>query len=401
MSGSAAARGWLFALLLGLVTRPAGAEPTLREAPSHAVTRVSIEASGYHDTDHVDVVTPTIAGAISDPVAGWSIEGSYLVDAVSAASVDIVSSATPHWTERRHVGAGTFRYKPHDVGIEVGGGVSREPDYLALAAGGALTWDTFEKNLTAMVGFSYGDEMAGRSGTSLAIVNHHFTKNSPRAGFTLVLNPTAVLEVVGEIAFERGDQSKPYRYVPLFTRDAAAHVGPGTTGDVVNAVREKFKPEELLPLARDRYAITSRLSQRFSGAALRLEERLYSDDWGLKATTTDLRYIVDLTKSTFVWPHLRLHLQSPVAFWQRTYVVTVAPNGQILDLPPIRTGDRELGPLHSFTAGGGLRFMLGGDRSTWSVTIQGEVVYTKYSDALYISDRMSFFGALGLESTLD
>jgi hypothetical protein len=388
--------------LLGLALILGG--PVARGAPpaGHTEVRASLEASGYHDTDHVDVVTPTVAAEIADPVAGWSVGGSYLVDAVSAASVDIVSSATPHWTERRHVGAINFRIKPHDVGIEAGGGISREPDYLALAAGGALTWDLFEKNLITMVGLSYGDETAGRSGTPFAVVSHHFTKTTPRAGFTLVIDPLSVLEVVGEAAFERGDQSKPYRYVPLFSAGAAAKVGPGTSGDEVNALRvDSAKPAELLPLARNRYALTSRLSYRFPAAALRLEERLYSDDWGLKATTTDARYIVDLTRNFFAWPHLRVHLQSPVAFWQRTYVVDLGPTGLPLNTPPIRTGDRELGPLRSFTAGGGLRWKLDGDQRVWSITLQGDVVFTRYLDALYISQRMAFFGALGLEAALD
>jgi hypothetical protein len=325
------------------------------------------------------------------------MEASYLVDAVSAASVDIVSSATPRWTERRHVGAGSLRYKPHEVGIEVGGGVSREPDYLALAVGGALTWDMLEKNLTGMVGLSYGDETAGKTGTPFSAVSNHFTKVGPRAGFTLIVNPTTVFELVGELSLDRGDQSKPYRYVPLFEPGVAARVGPGTSAAVVNVLCDS-RSKEILPLARNRYALTGRLSRRFPASTVRLEERLYSDDWGLDATTTDLRYILDLSRTTFVWPHLRVHLQSPVAFWQRTYL---APGSGIPDPPTLRTGDRELGPLRTFTAGGGLRWRFAGDGSSWSITVQGDVVFTKYLDALYISDRMAFFGALALEAALD
>jgi hypothetical protein len=110
---------------------------------------------------------------------------------------------------------------------------------------------------------------------------------------------------------------------------------------------------------------------------------------------------VDLTRSAFVWPHLRVHLQSPVAFWQRAYLNQAATAGEPPVPPPIRTGDRELGPLRTFTAGGGLRWRFAGESSIWSVTLQGDVVFTKYLDALYISDRMAFFGAVGLEAALD
>src|SRR5438045_4601137 len=103
MSASARAAAPLAVLLLGVPAR--GEPPVIEDARGHTVARVSLETSGYHDTDHVDVITPTLAAGLTDPVGGWSLEGSYLVDAVSAASGDIVSSATPHWTERRHVGA--------------------------------------------------------------------------------------------------------------------------------------------------------------------------------------------------------------------------------------------------------------------------------------------------------
>jgi hypothetical protein len=69
--------------------------------------------------------------------------------------------------------------------------------------------------------------------------------------------------------------------------------------------------------------------------------------------------------------------------------------------PPLRTGDRELGPLRTFTAGGGLRWRFAGDQSAWSLTVQGDVVFTRYLDALYISDRMAFFGAFGIEAALE
>jgi hypothetical protein len=366
------------------------------------VVRASLEASGYYDTDHVAVATPTVAASVSDPVAGWSLGGSYLVDAVSAASVDIVSSATPHWTERRHVGAGSVRYKPHDLGFDVGGGISREPDYLAIAMGGSISWDMFEKNLTGVVGYSYGDETAGRAGTPFAVFSHRFTKSTPRLGLTFILGPGAVLDLVGEVALERGDQSKPYRYVPLFSPAAAGRMPAGASPDEVNDQRLQARPAERLPLERNRYALTSRLSYRFPASALRLEQRIYSDDWGLKASTTEARHILDVGRRMFVWPHLRVHVQTPVAFWKRAYDARLGSDGRILDLPALRTGDRELGPLRTLTAGGGWQARLGhvGD-SSWTITLQGDIVFTRYADALFIRERMAFFGALGLEAALE
>jgi hypothetical protein len=408
-----ASRGWLVAAALTTVALPVrGTSPVAEGLEGggrgeggprpRAVVRASVEASAYHDTDHVTVATPTLAASVSDPVGGWSLGGSYLVDAVSAASVDIVSSASSRWTERRHVAAGNFRYKPHDVGVEAGGGVSREPDYLAIAFGGSLSWDFLEKNFTAVLGYSLGDETAGRAGTAFSVFSHRVSKSTPRLGVTIVLGPRSVLDMVAETSLERGDQSKPYRYVPLFSAAAAARIQPGTSAEAVNALRLQVRPAERLPLQRNRHAFTARLSHRFVASTLRLEQRAYADDWGLKASTTDLRYIIDVGRSVLVWPHVRMHIQTPVAFWRRAYDARLGPAGQILDLPALRTGDRELGPLRTITAGGGLRLGIdGAGRSTWTITLQGDVVYTRYKDTLFIGERLAFFGALGLERLLE
>jgi hypothetical protein len=367
----------------------------------HTVVKASFEGSGYRDTDHVTVVTPTVGVSLSDPVEGWSVGGSYLLDAVSAASVDIVSSATARWKELRHVGAGNIHYKPHDFGIDVGGGVSHEPDYLAIAAGGTLSWDLFDKNLTAVVGASFGDETAGRSGTPFSVFSRRLLKSGLRAGATVIVDPATTFDVVGEGVFERGDQAKPYRFVPLFEAGATTRVPAGASVDEVNAARLSSRPAERLPLERDRYAVTSRLHHRFPGSALHLEERLYRDDWGLQASTTDYRQVVDFGRTFFVWPHLRAHFQQPVSFWQRTYQAVMGPDGAI-GIPALRTGDRELGPLHSFTVGGGMRWKLSADpHTTWSITFQGDAVVTRYQDALFISARTALFGALGVEAELD
>jgi hypothetical protein len=315
--------------------------------------------------------------------------------------VDIVSSASAHWKEVRHVGALNAHYKPHDLGFDLGGGVSREPDYLALAAGGSVSLDTLEKNLTFTAGFAWGDELAGRAGTAFAVFNHHLRKNGPRAGVTVIVDPATVVDVTAEANFERGDQAKPYRYVPLFAPGVAAHIDAGASPEDVNAARLAARPNEQLPLARNRYAGTIRFSHRFRPAALRLEERLYSDDWGMSASTTDLRYVVDVGKSWFLWPHLRAHLQSPVVFWKRAYDADVRPGGAIASIPVIRTGDRELGPLRSFTAGGGVRWKPGGAAGHWTFTLQGDAVVTSYLDALYIDHRVAVFGALAVETELE
>jgi hypothetical protein len=370
------------------------------EAP-HLTMRAAVEGSGYTDTDHVTVASPTIAASVEDKVAGWAVGGRYLVDAVSAASVDIVSSATARWHEIRHVGSGSVRYKPGDLGAEIAGGVSREPDYLALGAGGTVMLDLAEKNLTLSAGYSFGDETAGRSGTPYTIFSRKLMKHTLQAGATIVLDPSSSLALSTDAVFERGNQAKPYRYIPMFAPGVGARLAPGASVDDVNALRSSLRPADELPLSRDRAAVSVRYARRLSWAALKLDERLYADDWGLKASTSDLRLLVDLGRALIVWPHLRAHIQTPVDFWRRTYELSVRADGAIA-VPDLRTGDRELGPLTSTTVGGGLRCKLpdaGG--ALWSITVQGDAVHTRYLDALYITRRWAYFLALSLDAQID
>src|SRR5262245_59123032 len=73
------------------------------------------ELSAYADTDSVSVFTPAIAGTLRNPIGGWSVSGSYLVDVVTAASVDVVSAASGRWSEVRHAGSVSAGVTPGDL----------------------------------------------------------------------------------------------------------------------------------------------------------------------------------------------------------------------------------------------------------------------------------------------
>jgi hypothetical protein len=130
---------------------------------------------------------------------------------------------------------------------------------------------------------------------------------------------------------------------------------------------------------------------------LRAEERLYIDTWGLKATTTDLRYMLDIGRVLTVWPHARAHVQSGAEFWRRAYEVSRSDAGAI-KIPGIRTGDRELGPLWTITGGGGASLQVS---PRFKVGVQVDGLFTRYLDALYIEHRRGVFAALSVDAVLD
>jgi hypothetical protein len=372
----------------------------LAAAPARAdgstTAKASTEVAGYTDSVGVSVFTPSAAASLENPTTGWGANGRYLVDVVSAASPDIVSTASPRWSETRHAGNLGARYKPGRFGVGIGGAASYTPDYLALSGNAQLVQELDDKNLTLIEGYSFGRDTIGRNGTPFSIFSRDLTTHAVTLGLSRVVNPSLVIGIYADAIFERGDQSKPYRYVPMFAPEIAPSIPRGASAITVADSRLVARPIEQLPLERDRWAVTGRMGWRGERTTLRLEQRLYTDSWNLKATSTDLRFFVDVAERVTVWPHLRLHVQSGVDFWQRAYAAR-----SVSDLPALRTGDRELGPLSNFGAGGGVRFALGkaGAKDDIILAFSADGTWTSFTDAIYVKDRFSAIGTTFVEVT--
>lgn len=372
------------------------------EAASRGIaTEVHGEVAGYTDSDAVTVFTPSVGVKVRDTGSGWSAGGSYLVDVVSAASVDIVSTATERWTEVRHAGGVQAGYKPYELGATVSGSVSREPDYLSLTGGVRLDWDLAHKTVTPALGYAFTHDTAGRTGTPFSIYSLETDRHALNTDVALVLDRSTTLNLGADLVFEVGNQEKPYRYVPLFAEDVAPKVVPGMSLETVNLARLPGRTAERLPTTRQRYAASARLAQRHAHDTLVAKERVYTDSWGLKATTTDLRWVFDLTRQLQLWPALRVHFQTGVSFWRLAYVGSVAASGS-LAVPRYRTGDRELSPLGEGTLGAGLRLNLGSpaDPSAFAITFLADGMLTRYSQALFVQQRFGAFTAVQLEVKL-
>jgi hypothetical protein len=361
--------------------------------------RVALEMSAYTDSDNVTVFTPSMNATIENVTQGASISGHYLVDVVSAASVDIVSTASGRWNEVRQAGGLEGTYKPHDTGVTVAGAVSSEPDYLSYSIGAEVTHDFDEKNSTLLFGYGYGHDTVGYHFTPFSAFSHIVQTSTFTAGLTQVISRSTVGSLVLDVGLENGDQSKPYRYIPVFSTTNAPLIGNGASIEQVTLDRLPVRPVDQLPLSRQRYSITGRLAHRFDGSTVRLEQRFYVDTWLLAASTSDLRWIVDLGRRVEVWPHLRFHAQNGVNFWQRAYLGEITPS---IELPEYRTGNRELGPLVAETFGGGVKFFLGraGNPKSLSLAVHCDGSYTSYLDDLYTTARTSVFGAVILEGEL-
>jgi hypothetical protein len=373
----------------------------LPQKTQNLVVKMGTQLSGYMDTTAVQVWSPEIDGTVSSPTQGWNVGGHLLVDVVSAASPDIVSEASPPYKEQRYSGGLTGGYKYQAYQAQAQANYSQEPDYISRGGGLALTAELNDKLITPRLGGNFNHDSIGRGPNNFIST---LDTTEIEAGVTFVLSSTSLLLVSATGQFERGDQSKPYRYVPMFDPTLVApYIQPGASVDEVNRLRLPFRPTEQLPTARDRYALGARFAHRFNGATLRVEQRLYNDSWNLKATTTDGRYVVDLGRHLLLWPHVRFNAQTGANFYQLAYSATLDQNTGQLVVPLYRTTDRELSPLVTLTGGGGGHYLLSAPdaKTQFGVSLQADVMFTKYFDSLFITQRTGIYGTIGFDLEFD
>jgi len=379
-------------------------EDVLKCLPQKArplVVKIGANLAGYSDTNHVEVWSPGLDATVSSPTQGWNVGGNFLVDVVSAASPDMVSEASPPYHEQRYAGGLNGGYKLGRFGAQAQVNYSSEPDYISRGAGLALTADLDEKLITPRIALNYGHDSIGRGPNNFI---SSLDTTEIEAGVTFVMSPTSLLLLSATAQIEVGDQSKPYRYVPLFDAvNVAPFVPVGASVALVNQVRLPYRPTEQLPTARDRYAVGARFAHRFSHSTLRLEQRLYTDSWLLRATTTDVRQVIDLSRRFEVWPHLRFNAQTGANFYQLAYGATPDPVTGLLRIPLYRSTDRELSPLVSVTGGAGTHVVLSPReaKTQYGFSFQVDVMYTKYFDALFITERTAIYGSFGFDAEID
>lgn len=364
------------------------------------VAHASLEMSGYTDTLDVHVLSPAVRANVASPTQGWNVGGSYLIDVVTAASPDVVASASRRFADLRHDVALTGGYKPNNFGAQLAAHYSTEKDYISRTIGLTGLGDFREKSITPSLGYSFTWNTLGRAGTDYDVFSRDFYVHDITAASTFLLDAASVLVFGAELQLEDGEQSKPYRYIALF--EPGVTVPKGASPAEVNAARLPTKPLEQLPLDRQRLSVASRYIRRIGGrSTLRLEERLYRDTWGIMATSTDARWLVDI-KRFRVGPHVHVHAQTPAKFYRRIYGAILDADGYA-SIPAFRTSDRELSPMFGVTLGGTGRIAITSAESKLQLGLfaSADALYNHYLDSLYVTDRLAGYGTIGIEGDFE
>ncbi len=297
-------------------------------APALAVAEPpgSPEARGalrvYLDDDRVTVVSPS--ASVNAPLGTvTTVAVDATADAISSASIDVLSAASPVEVRelRVELGARLARALARSVELRAQARGSHEADYLALRGGAGAELQLAARTVVLALDYQLGVDRVGDV-TDDAFARRR-TIHTVTLGVTRVLDPRTLLDVTVEPQLAAGYHASPYRRVPIIDE---AWPLPTWVDEVTPARRRS-----VAIAVRGRRALGSAW---FVGAA----QRVYVDDWAMSSHTTTLEVRHQADDAWLLGATARGSLQGGADFYRRAYVGAV---------PAERTRDRTLGPMRS------------------------------------------------------
>lgn len=310
----------------------------------------------YADDDHVTVVSPS-ASVRTDVTPHVSVSADTTVDAVSAASVDVITSASPSTVHEQRVELGlssTYR-EQRTRWWTTGVRASHEHDYDSVRLRASGRWELGQRNTTLQLDYVFGYDDV----TSMMDRSFHRDRQSHELMLSAsqLLNRRAVLDVVVDVTRANGYHASPYRWILL---DVPASPLP-------------MRLEEVTPRLRASAAVATRiryaLTDRTTTSAM---YRFYDDTWAMRShtvTTEVLRTVGDW----LIGGSLRGYVQSDASFYAARYT------GE----PRYRTHDRTLGAMRSLYGAATLDAPLG----SWHVLASAGLLHFWFIDFPDQSDR--------------
>ena len=346
----------LIAVLL-LVSRVASAQIAEQE-PGKGDVKGTFAV--YADDDATSVVTSIVDATVRLPVP-ITINAHALVDAVSSASVDVISAATTRFKENRiEEGAAVRAGVGQGTEASLGYTHSAENDWQSHAVEVGVSRDLAKKNAKLSLGYGFTRNRVGRAKDPSfeAMLDIH----GAQLGFAQVLDRRSLLTLAYTVSRASGYQGSPYRYVMM----AGEFAAPETP------------PEE-----RTRHAITARVLRMFGRATtLDASYRFYVDDWGVTSHTVEVAASRMITDELSVRIRARGYRQGRADFYRESYD------------QPMRymTVDRELSTF--WDAMGGVKLGYAGD--SFDLDLKADGILYKFADYQRLAGRVALVTSLGV-----
>ncbi len=227
-----------------------------------------------------------------------SLSGQYYVDSVSAASVDVLATASPYTEERTEFTFG-IDYLHEDSILSLGFTNSSENDYEANTVYFSVSQEFFGGMSTLTMGYAQGWDEVGIFG------NDSFSEDADRRNYQLglsqVITRNSLVGVDLEVVTDEGFLQNPYRQ--------NRYIDPNDSSAFL------YQPERY-PETRTSTSVAFRALYYLPyRASIRAEYRYFSDTWGINAHTIELGYVHGLNQHWTLEGSIRYYDQSEADFY--------------------------------------------------------------------------------------
>ena len=269
-------------LLGGLVATGGASGATLPEDRAELLLH-HYDGGGVSASGPAVFVRKALAGRVS-------LSGTFYVDAVSNASVDVVTTASPYRETRRAADL-SLATVVRDATITLGAGRSREPDYIADTLSLDVAQEFFGGMSTLNLGFTRGADRVGARSVGFFDRARHWQY---RIGLAQVLSPRWIASANLEVISDSGYLGSPYRVARVF-------------GAAV--------PERVPRTRTSRALKLQAVGDLGSRDALRLELRAFQDTWDIRALTLEAGYSRHVGERWLLDLGARWHQQRKALFY--------------------------------------------------------------------------------------
>jgi hypothetical protein len=327
-----------------------GVVGVLTASPSSAATLPENRAEGLFHVYKGGGVTASgpallVRKSMADKV---SLSASYYVDAVSNASIDVVTTASPFKETRNAYDLGVD-YVVRDSTLSLSTNYSKEPDYTASSVSFDIAQETFGGMTTVNLGYTRGSDQVRKSTDStFADVAKHWQY---RLGVTQVLSPRWLMSANVEAIADSGYLGNPYRVARVFGA----------------AIPERY------PRTRSSRAVKFRaIGDLGSRDSVRAEYRYFWDNWDIRAQTVETGYSRYIGEPWLADLFVRFNKQNKALFYsdnaaaETTYI----------------SRNRQLSTFDNFSLGGKLSYTYAKVPGKYEVKLNGgyELIRFKFND---------------------
>ncbi|RBW50257.1 hypothetical protein DS878_06035 [Marinobacter sp. F3R11] len=227
-----------------------------------------------------------------------SVTGQYYVDAVSAASVDVLATASAYTEERTEYTVGVDYLYDRSI-MSLGYTNSSENDFEANTVYFTVSQEFFGGMSTITLGYAEGWDDVGRIG------NDSFSEDADRRnyqiGISQVLTRNTLVGLDLEVVTDEGYLQNPYRQNRYLDPD--------------DATSFLYQPERY-PETRTSTSVAARAIYHLPyRASIRGEYRYFSDTWGIDAHTVELGYVHALNERWTLEGSVRYYSQGEADFY--------------------------------------------------------------------------------------